>query len=101
MDEAGKVRVDKWLWAARFYKTRGLAQDAIDAGHVRLNGERPKPSRTLKPGDKLELRLNQLEYHLEVRALSERRGPATVARMHEAVLFALDFWAAISSATVW
>lgn len=80
MDEAGKVRVDKWLWAARFYKTRGLAQDAIDAGHVRLNGERPKPSRTLKPGDKLELRLNQLEYHLEVRALSERRGPATVAR---------------------
>lgn len=75
-----KVRLDKWLWAARFYKTRGLAQDAIEAGHVRLNGERPKPARTVKVGDRLELRLNQLEYHLEVRGLSEKRGPAPVAR---------------------
>lgn len=75
-----KVRLDKWLWAARFYKTRGLAQDAIEAGHVRLNGERPKPARTVKPGDHIELRLHQLEYHLEVRGLSEKRGPAPVAR---------------------
>lgn len=79
MDDS-KVRLDKWLWATRFYKTRGLAQDAIDAGHVRINGDRPKPSRTVKLGDRIELRLNQLEYLLVVRGLSDKRGSATVAR---------------------
>ncbi len=74
------VRIDKWLWAARFYKTRGLAQEAIEAGHVRLNGERAKPAKTLKVGDQILLKLNQLEYHLTVLALSERRGSATLAQ---------------------
>lgn len=79
MDD-GKIRLDKWLWATRFYKTRGLAQTAIDAGHVRVNGERPKPSRVVKLEDCVELRLNQLEYMLIVRGLSDKRGSATVAR---------------------
>jgi len=75
-----KVRIDKWLWAVRLYKTRGLAQEAIEAGHVRLNGERAKPAKTLKVGDQILLKLNQLEYHLTVLALSERRGSATLAQ---------------------
>ena len=78
-----KVRIDKWLWAARFYKTRGLAQEAIEAGHVRLNGERAKPAKTLKVGDQILLKLNQLEYHLTVLALSERRGSV---RLHNSCI---------------
>ncbi len=80
-DSIHKVRLDKWLWAARFYKTRGLAQEAIDGGHVHINGDRAKPARAVKVGDEIELRLNQLVYQLEVIALAERRGPATEARL--------------------
>jgi ribosome-associated heat shock protein Hsp15 len=74
------VRLDKWLWAARFYKTRALAAEAIDGGKVDVNGDRAKRARTLKPGDRIALRLGQYEWHVEVRALSERRGPASEAQ---------------------
>ena len=74
------VRLDKWLWAARFFKTRALATEAINGGHVHLNGSRPKPSRTLKIGDGLIIRRGQDEYHVEVLALSDKRGPASVAQ---------------------
>jgi ribosome-associated heat shock protein Hsp15 len=78
-DATGKVRLDKWLWAARFYKTRSLSSEAIDKGHVRLNGLPVKPSRDVKPGDTLELRISQELRTVVVRALSGVRGPATVA----------------------
>ncbi len=74
------MRVDKWLWAARFYKTRSIASAEIEAGHVDLNGERAKPSKPLKVGDELRLRLNHYTHVILVRALSERRGPASEAR---------------------
>jgi ribosome-associated heat shock protein Hsp15 len=73
------VRLDKWLWAARFFKTRALAVEAIEGGKVELNGEKPKRAKTVKPGDRLRLRLGPYEYLLTVRDVSERRGPATVA----------------------
>lgn len=74
------VRLDKWLWAARFYKTRALATEAINGGHVSLNGSRPKPSRALQVGDRLTIRRGQDEYELEVLALSDKRGPAALAQ---------------------
>lgn len=74
------VRLDKWLWAARFFKTRALATEAINGGHVHLNGVRPKPSRTLKVGDRLSIRRGQDEYEVVVQALSDKRGPASVAQ---------------------
>lgn len=73
------MRLDKWLWAARFFKTRSLAQQAIAAGHVRLRGERVKPAHELKPGDELLLRKGDLEWQVIVRLMSERRGPAEEA----------------------
>lgn len=78
--QTGRIRLDKWLWASRFYKTRGLAQAAIDAGHVSLNGDRAKPAHAVKVGDRVGLRLNQLEYALTIRAVSDKRGSATIAR---------------------
>ncbi len=75
------VRVDKWLWAARFFKTRGLAQAAIDGGRVLLNGARVKRGHTVQPGDVLRLRLGPYEYLLTVRALSAHRGPAAAAHL--------------------
>lgn len=77
--EAGRVRVDKWLWAARFFKTRSLAVDAIDGGKISLAGERVKPSRLIQAGDRLTVRLGPYEHQIVVRAVSERRGPASVA----------------------
>ena len=74
------MRIDKWLWAARFYKTRSLASDAVDGGHVEVNGERAKPSKQIREGDELRIRLNQYTHVVHVRGLSERRGPATEAR---------------------
>jgi ribosome-associated heat shock protein Hsp15 len=79
-EESGKVRLDKWLWAARFFKTRALATEAINGGHVHLNGHRPKPSRPVQTGDELTIRRGQDEYSITVRELSERRGPASVAQ---------------------
>ena len=74
------VRVDKWLWAARFYKTRALASEAIASGKVEVNGDRPKPAKTIKPGDEIRVRQGPYEHVVIVRALSERRGPASVAQ---------------------
>ncbi|MBI5329766.1 MAG: RNA-binding S4 domain-containing protein [Betaproteobacteria bacterium] len=78
--EPPTVRLDKWLWAARFFKTRNLAQDAIEAGHVQLNGARAKSSRDVRAGDRLELRAGNQKWLLTVRAVSTRRGPAPVAQ---------------------
>ena len=75
-----RVRIDKWLWAARFFKTRTLAAQAIAAGHVSVNGERAKAARALRAGDALEIRRAPFLHCLVVKALSERRGPATEAR---------------------
>jgi len=80
-DAQGKVRLDKWLWAARFYKTRSLSTEAIDKGHVRLNGLPVKPSREVKAGDVLELRIAQEPRTVVVRGLSGVRGPAPVAAL--------------------
>ena len=81
MDEtAGGVRIDKWLWAARFYKTRSLAADAVTSGKAELNGERTKPAKAVKVGDVIRLRSGVFEQVIEVRALSGTRGPAAVAQ---------------------
>src|SRR5450759_534525 len=75
------VRIDKWLWAARFFKTRSVAAKAVDGGKVRLNGESAKPSRELKPGEELAIRVGELEWVVEVKALSRQRGPAAQAAL--------------------
>jgi ribosome-associated heat shock protein Hsp15 len=75
-----RVRVDKWLWAARFYKTRSLATEAVTGGKVEVNGERTKPAKTVKVGDEIKVRLAPYEHILIVRDLAERRGPASVAQ---------------------
>jgi ribosome-associated heat shock protein Hsp15 len=74
------MRIDKWLWAARFYKTRSLAQQAIAAGRVKLNEARIKPAHELKPGDALAIRVGDFEWQIMVKALSDKRGPADAAR---------------------
>jgi ribosome-associated heat shock protein Hsp15 len=78
--ESDGVRVDKWLWAARFFKTRSIAADAIDGGKVHVKGERAKRSRELRIGDTVVIRVGPYEHEVVVRALGDRRGPATVAR---------------------
>lgn len=75
-----KVRLDKWLWAARFFKTRSQAADAIDGGHVQINGDKPKPARQVRVGDTLRVRNLGGEYEVTVLALAERRGSASVAQ---------------------
>ena len=75
-----KMRLDKWLWAARFFKTRSLAIQAIENGRVKLNGDRVKPAREVKPGDRLELHAGDFDWVLTVRGLSMQRGPAPVAQ---------------------
>lgn len=74
------MRVDKWLWAARFFKTRGLAQQAIDSGRVRLGGERVKAARELRLGERLEIAIGDARWEVVVQAFSARRGPAAEAR---------------------
>ena len=74
------VRLDKWLWAARFFKTRSLAQQAIEGGKVKLNGERTKPAKDLRPGDELVIHIGAYEWTVKVVQLSAQRGPAPVAR---------------------
>jgi ribosome-associated heat shock protein Hsp15 len=75
------VRVDKWLWAARFYKSRSIAVTAIEGGKVSVNGERVKPARELKIDDAVRVRLGPYEHIVIVRALSDRRGPAAQAAL--------------------
>ena len=74
------VRIDKWLWAARFFKTRSLATEAVDGGKVRLNGERVKPARSVKPDDRLDIDNGSTEWEVIVRDLAEKRGSATIAQ---------------------
>lgn len=84
MSESEAVRVDKWLWAARFYKTRGLAVEAVKGGHVELGGVRVKPSKEVRVGDRLEIVIGQTRRTVDVRELSDKRGPASVAaRLYE------------------
>ena len=78
--EEKRVRVDQWLWAARFYKTRALAAEAVDGGRIEVNGERVKRSRVLRVGDEVRIRMPPFEHIVGVEALSARRGPATAAR---------------------
>lgn len=77
----GRVRLDKWLWAARFYKTRGLSAEEIDKGRVRVNGATTKPAREVRIADVIELRQGVVFRTVVVRALSGVRGPATAAAL--------------------
>jgi len=82
--EAERVRIDKWLWAARFYKTRALSAEAVEGGKVHVNGERVKPAKALKRGDALVIRNGPYTWEITILALSERRRPAAeAARLYE------------------
>ena len=75
-----RVRMDKWLWAARFFKTRSLAARACDLGRIEANGQQSKPSREVRVGDLLKVKNDGGDFHVEVLLLSEMRGPAAVAQ---------------------
>ena len=75
-----RVRIDKWLWAARFFKTRSAAAQAVDGGKVKMHDERVKPAHPVRPGDVLAVHIGDYEWIVIVRAVSERRGPAAVAQ---------------------
>lgn len=78
------MRLDKWLWAARFFKTRRLAVEAIEGGRVSVNGERAKPAKEVKPGDELSVRRPPFEHRIVVRGLALQRGSAALAaRLYE------------------
>ena len=79
--EDGSIRIDKWLWAARFFKTRALAAEAVAGGKVRLNGERVKAAKAVRRDDALSIQIGLYEYVVRVRALSARRGPAAQAAL--------------------
>jgi ribosome-associated heat shock protein Hsp15 len=74
------IRLDLWLWAARFFKTRALAKQAVEGGKVQVQGQDAKPARALRPGERLTIRRGEELFQVEVRALSDKRGPATVAQ---------------------
>jgi ribosome-associated heat shock protein Hsp15 len=76
-----QIRIDKWLWAARFFKTRSLAAEAVAGGKVEVNGARAKPSRSIRPGDKLNIRKGPFDWTVIVRGIAKNRGPAPVARL--------------------
>ena len=83
-DASAPVRIDKWLWAARLVKTRTLGADAVKGGRVEVNGSRIKPSRDVRPGDRIELSVGPVRRVVVVRATAERRGPAVeAARLYE------------------
>ncbi|MBI1422873.1 MAG: RNA-binding protein [Gammaproteobacteria bacterium] len=75
-----RIRIDKWLWAARFFKTRQLAAEAVSGGHVHVNGERSKPSHGVKVGDELKITRSGTTYQIRVSALASQRGSATAAQ---------------------
>ncbi|MCX7154913.1 MAG: RNA-binding S4 domain-containing protein [Rhodocyclales bacterium] len=80
-DDQPRQRIDKWLWAARFFKTRSLAAAAIDGGRVKWNGQQVKPARELKPGDELEIVAGELRWTVLVRGVNAQRRPAPEARL--------------------
>lgn len=80
-EDSGRQRIDKWLWAARFFKTRSLAATAVDGGRVKWNGQNVKPARELKPGDELEIVVGELRWTVIVRGLNGQRRPAPEARL--------------------
>ncbi len=75
-----QLRIDKWLWAARFYKTRSLATEAIHAGHIKLNGSTVKPARELHSGDTLDLAIGEVKWTIEVLGINDQRRPASEAQ---------------------
>lgn len=75
------MRLDKWLWAARFFKTRSLASDAVDGGKVKLNGASAKPAKDVKVGDRLQLRAGEQDWEVVVQGLNEQRRPAPEAQL--------------------
>ncbi len=79
-DTSDKLRIDKWLWAARFFKTRALAVEAVESGKVTMNEARIKPAKTVGAGDMLVIRLGQYHFEIEVLGISNRRGPAPEAQ---------------------
>lgn len=79
-DNGEKMRLDKWLWAARFYKTRSLAAEAVDGGKVHLNGQRSKPGKEVRIGSRLTISKDGLEWQIEVAVLPTQRRPAAEAR---------------------
>ena len=81
MSEMSNLRIDKWLWAARFFKTRTLASDAVDTGKVKVGGERVKPARGLRIGDELFIDNGADTWEVAVLGLSDKRGAASVARL--------------------
>jgi ribosome-associated heat shock protein Hsp15 len=74
-----RVRIDKWLWAARFFKSRGAATQAVLGGHVQVNGERVKPAKEITAGDVIDVRVGYLQWTVAVTAVADKRGPAKIA----------------------
>lgn len=81
ISESEKLRIDKWLWAARFFKTRSLAAQAVEGGKVKLNQQRVKPAKEVHIGDVLEVQVGNYTWEITVLGLSARRGPAEEARL--------------------
>jgi ribosome-associated heat shock protein Hsp15 len=79
---AASLRADLWLWYARFFKSRSIAQAAVEGGHVQVNGERIKASRQLRVGDRLRITRERARFEVEVAGIPVRRGPAAEARLH-------------------
>jgi ribosome-associated heat shock protein Hsp15 len=79
---AADLRIDKWLWCARFFRTRGLAQSAVEGGHVQVNGERVKPSRHVRIGDRIRITRERERFEVQVTGIPRRRGPGAEARLH-------------------
>lgn len=79
-EQSASIRVDKWLWTARFFKTRTNAAEAVSGGHVHVDGERVKPARKVRTGDRLRIRRGPVEWEIIVQGVAARRGPATEAR---------------------
>ena len=80
-DDNAKFRIDKWLWAARFFKTRSLSVDALECGKILCNGVRVKPAKSVAVGDLISIRIGPYQFVVEVLALSSKRGPAPQAQM--------------------
>ena len=79
---AASLRADLWLWYTRFFKSRSVAQAAVEGGHVQVNGERVKASRQLRPGDRLRITRERERFEVDVAGIPSRRGPATEARQY-------------------